>query len=141
MRDISPFLKQVQQWAAGHDDIAAVILVGSFARGAARADSDIDLVLICDDLQKYLDDDRWLKSFGVVSRVENEDWGLVQSRRVFYDDIGEVEFGLTTAPWAETNPVDAGTRRVITDGALILSDPTGMMAALMKAIEGEAGRP
>jgi hypothetical protein len=137
MRDIHGFLNQFTEWAARHEDILAVVLVGSFARGTARADSDIDLVLICDDPQRYLKDEQWLTNFGTVTGVQDEDWGLVQSKRVFYEDVGEVEFGLTTAQWVATDPVDAGTRRVIADGARILTDRTGMMASLVKAIEGE----
>ncbi len=140
MRDIHGFLNQFTEWAASREDVMAVVLVGSFARGAARDDSDIDLVLICDDPQRYLKDDQWLKNFGGVTAVQNEDWGLVQSRRVFYEGVGEVEFGLTTAQWTATNPVDAGTRRVIIDGARILYDRKGVMVALMKVMNGEIER-
>ena len=56
----------------------------------------------------------------------NEDWGLVQSRRVHYADGPEVEFGLTTTKWAAL-PLDPGTRQVVADGFEILYDPDGLL--------------
>jgi uncharacterized protein len=35
--------------------------------------------------------------------------------------------------WAATDPVDRGTRRVVTDGMRILRDPDGRLAALAAA--------
>jgi hypothetical protein len=134
MRDINPFLSQVKAWAANRPDILAIALVGSYARGAARADSDIDLVLICESAQPYLADESWLSTFGKPMRIETEDWGLVQSKRVFYDDGAEVEFGITAPEWTATDPVDEGTRQVIGDGVQIVSDPAGLLAALLRAL-------
>jgi hypothetical protein len=45
----------------------------------------------------------------------------------------EVEVGLTEPAWAATDPVDPGTRRVVTDGMRILRDPDGRLAALAAA--------
>ena len=49
----------------------------------------------------------------------------------------EVEFGVAPPSWAATDPVDEGTRRVVTDGALVLYDPKGILARLLDA----CGRP
>src|SRR5689334_14139924 len=133
MRDITLFLNQLKQWIAGQPDILAALLVGSFARGTARDDSDIDLVFITNNPDLYLKNDAWLDTFGTVSKLEDEDWGLLQSRRVFYDNGLEVEFGITTRQWAAIDPVDAGTRRVVSDGAQIVSDPSGMLQSLINA--------
>ncbi|MBZ0300217.1 MAG: nucleotidyltransferase domain-containing protein [Anaerolineae bacterium] len=137
MQDIRAFLEQLDQWLAQESAISAVLLVGSHARGAARADSDIDLVLMADDPTVYLQDPRWLTVFGQVNRAEVEDWGMVQSIRVFYADGLEVEFGLTTSQWAAVDPVDAGTEGVVRDGARILLDRPGQLAALLAAVSGQ----
>ena len=137
MRDITPFLDAVRQWAADHADVAAVLLVGSFARGTAHSESDVDLVVIMADPLPYLADAAWLSRFGVVTRVQDEDWGLVQSRRTWYAGGLEVEFGLTTRQWVATDPVDPGTREDVTDGAAIVYDPAGILAALLAAISSE----
>ncbi len=135
MRDISAFMNKLNQWLAGQAAIEAVLLVGSFARGTAREGSDVDLVIITSNPQTYLQDDRWIETFGSPTRIEHEDWGLLQSKRVFYASGLEVEFGITPPAWAATAPVDAGTRQVVTDGAAIISDPHGLLAALLEAVQ------
>jgi uncharacterized protein len=135
MHDIHPFLDQLQQWLAQQPAIMAVLLVGSHARGSARPDSDIDLVMIAQDPAAYLQDQAWLPTFGPVIQAEIEDWGLLQSIRVFYANGPEVEFGLTPPQWAATDPVDAGTQEVVADGARILLDRQGLLAALLHAVQ------
>jgi predicted nucleotidyltransferase len=41
---ISSFLKQVNKWAERGADIAAIVLVGSYARGKASESSDLEQV-------------------------------------------------------------------------------------------------
>ena len=137
MRDIGAFLDRLKGWIATQPAIIAVLLVGSYARGTARDDSDIDLVLITESPTVYLQSREWLSTFGRVVQAGVEDWGLVQSVRVFYEDGTEVEFGFTTAAWAATTPVDAGTREVVADGAQIVQDRNGMLAALLQAVRRE----
>jgi predicted nucleotidyltransferase len=139
MREIAEFFEAVKTWAAGRTDILAVGLVGSHARGTALADSDVDLVIITETPHLYLNDATWLNFFGQVIRISDEDWGLLQSRRTFYDDGLEVEFGITTGAWAALDPVDDGTRGVIADGAKAVYDPHGMWAALMAHVQGKTG--
>jgi uncharacterized protein len=137
MRDIAVFLDAVKTWAASRSDILAILIVGSHARGTARPDSDVDLVIITETPVYYLQNDQWLSNFGSVTQNQDEDWGLLQSRRTFYDDGLEVEFGITTREWAATNPLDDGTRHVIADGAQIVLDPSGLLVKLIDAVEAE----
>ena len=116
---VAQFLKSVAEWAAAQPDLAALVLVGSHARGAATESSDIDLVLLAHDPRRYLDDRHWIEHFGAVQRVTVEDYGKVTSLRVFYADGREVEYGLTDETWG-ADPADAGTQRVIADGLRVL---------------------
>ncbi len=118
---IESFLAQVVDWAAAQSDVLAVALVGSHARGAATPASDVDLVIMTTHPRRYLDDTGWVGAFGVVAQQQFEDWGKVTSVRVWYKGGQEVEFGLTTPDWL-AQPLDAGTRAVIADGARILFD-------------------
>ncbi len=134
MKDIQPLLVQITQWTSTREDIAGLLLVGSYARGAATDESDVDFVLLTHQSDPYLDYNGWLSAFGHPVKIEPEDWGMVQSRRVFYDNGLEVEFGITIPAWAAVDPVDAGTRRVIADGAQILADREGRLAVLLRAV-------
>jgi predicted nucleotidyltransferase len=135
MQDIRSFLETLSHWAKTQPDIRAVTLVGSFARGAAREDSDVDVVLMTETPQRYLQDAAWLNTFGQVASITDEDWGMVQSRRTFYSDGFEIEFSITTPQWASSDPLEEGTRRVIADGAQIIYDPDSIAAALIQAVE------
>jgi hypothetical protein len=75
--------------------VQGIALVGSYARGAARDDSDIDLVILTDQPQKYLDEMQWVERFGVAERHQTEDYGKLISLRVWYRDRYEVEYGIT----------------------------------------------
>ena len=131
---ITPFLDQITRWLAAEPGIEAALLVGSYARGAARADSDFDLVFICHAPRRYLDDNDWLGQFGEIAQLIDEDWGALHSRRVFYAGGLEVEFGIASPQWAALDPLDPGTRRVVADGAQIILDKTGILAALLRAV-------
>jgi hypothetical protein len=128
------FLADVDRWARVRPDVLAVALVGSHARGAAHAGSDIDLVLVVESAEVYLADDAWLHDFGAVVSVADEDYGIVRSRHVRYRDSGvEIEWGITDRRWV-TKPIDAGTRGVVRAGMRVLHDPHGLLSALARAV-------
>ncbi|MBZ0291335.1 MAG: nucleotidyltransferase domain-containing protein [Anaerolineae bacterium] len=129
------FIERFAQWAGDQSDIQAVALVGSYARGTAREDSDVDLVIVTSDPKLYLNDNAWVDSFGSVQSIQHEDWGLVQSKRVMYEGGLEVEFGITTTEWTQTEAVDPGTAAVVSDGMRILYDPHGVLHALQTAVD------
>jgi predicted nucleotidyltransferase len=130
---IVEFLNGVIVWATAQPGISGVALVGSHARGEARPDSDIDLVLLCTAPQAFLSDTSWVQDFGEVEARQTEDWGLVTSLRVHYQSGIEVEFGMTTPEWARL-PVDPGTRSVVLHGMQILMDRTGSLGQLQEAV-------
>lgn len=126
-------IKDFSGWALTEDNILAVGLVGSYASGKAREDSDIDLMIIVSDQQKYLKDEHWITRFGPVEKIEDESWGRLKTKRVFYKNGPEVEFNFDTEEWV--NPQDSGTRRVVTDGMKILVDKSGILQELLNGIE------
>jgi predicted nucleotidyltransferase len=119
IEDIREFLDPFVAWASGHLDVQGIALVGSYARGEAREDSDIDLVILTDRPQRYLDEVQWPKRFGVIEKRQSEDYGKLISLRIWYQNGREVEYGITTPDWAGM-PLDAGTREVIAGGMIVL---------------------
>lgn len=128
------FIKKFTNWSKNHEQILVMALVGSYARGEAKPDSDVDLVIITNQPEKFLKDDSWIKEFGEVKKQADEDYQLAQGKRVFYKNGIEAEYGITTLEWAKTDPVYSGTKRVITDGAKILYDKNGLLEKLLKAL-------
>ena len=132
------FIASALDWFANRPDVHAVALVGSHARGSARPDSDIDIVVVVDDPETYLNDTTWTSMFGNVARAVVENWGSVTSLRVFYSGGPEVEFGFTTDAWCHLPP-DPGTRAVIQAGCVILFDRAQTLSALVEACRHGAG--
>jgi hypothetical protein len=118
---VARLILDVQAWAATHPDILGVALVGSHARQTATPESDVDLVIVCETPSDLLASTDWLRFFGTPQRTTREDWGRVTSLRVWYADGLEVEFGIADRLWASA-PLEAGTRRVIEDGCVVVFD-------------------
>ena len=132
-RAVGAFLQHVTAWAIHQPSIIGVALVGSHARGAARPDSDIDLVLLCLQPGDFLHQPAWIRLFGTVEKYQLESWGQLTSLRVHYQGGFEVEFGITTTAWARL-PVDTGTRGVVAHGMRILLDRQRLLARLRQAV-------
>ncbi len=115
----------VANWAQHDDRVVAAGLCGSYARGEARPDSDIDFCIVCTDPDLLVEDRSWIYEFAKTARVAEsvEDYKLVRSVRVFYGDT-EAEFGITDPSWMEL-PLDGETARIVDAGLRILYDPVG----------------
>ena len=50
----------------------------------------------------------------------------------------EVELDVGTPAWASVDPVDPGTRKVVSDGMRVLHDPDGLPAGLVEAVRRSA---
>ncbi len=127
-------LEGVRAWAADRPDVAAVALVGSWARGTARPDSDIDLVIVTHDVAGFFAFPGWLAHFGKPTDRIEETYGVLRALRVWYADGPEVEFGVVPPSWCATDPVDSGTAGVVLDGLVALYDPVGVLARLVGAV-------
>jgi predicted nucleotidyltransferase len=131
---VQNLLKEIKNWACKNNDLDSLLLVGSYARNKAHQDSDIDLVLIFNNPKKYVNNLDWIKEFGEIEKVEIEYWGRVTSIRTCYKKGIEVEFGITSAEWAEI-PVDSGTSRVVSDGLKILVDKSKKLEQLLLEVK------
>lgn len=131
---VPALLDALRTWAEARPDVHAVGVAGSYARGTARPDSDVDVVLLTADPEAYLRDWRWLSDFGVVRSCTREDWGAVQSLRTIYAGGLEVEFGVAALSWARRDPLDPGTRQVVRDGFFIVFERGRLLTDLLTAV-------
>ena len=124
--EIDDVIDRFTRWAKDRQDIVGLLVVGSCARGAARPDSDIDIVLLTTDERRY-SDEAWGEELGLPDLIRMQSWGPISERRYSTVSGLEVEVGIGSPAWAKTDPVDPGTRRVVTDGARLLHDPAGIL--------------
>lgn len=132
--EVRELLERAREWACLRVDVVAVGLAGSWARGNARMDSDVDLVLLTTTKQDYLDDESWVRELGGLRVVKTEQWGPTMTERRFIFTSGlEIEAGFAPPLWAATDPVDLNLRPIIRKGFRILYDPEGLLERLVEA--------
>ena len=134
--EFSSVIVLVQSWAQRRPDIQAVGLAGSWARDAQRLDSDADIVVLTTCTECYALSVGWIHDVllqeAPVTRTRQ--WGPVIERRLVLPSGFELEFGFATPAWAETEPVDSGTARVVADGFRVLYDPHGILERLVDTV-------
>ena len=128
-------LERFTLWARRRADVSALALVGSWARGAADGDSDVDLILLTDTPERFTASDAWLPELGGARLVLTVAWGAILERRFELPSGLEIEFGVGTPGWAAVEPVEPGTKRVVSDGMRVLHDPEGLLSALSAACD------
>jgi hypothetical protein len=130
--EVETLLDLVPRWASGRADVRAVALVGSWANGAPTPTSDVDLVLLTDEPMLYVEGEDWVGQLGGVALLNTRSWGAIIERRFRLPSGLEVEVGVGDPSWASVEPLDEGTRRVVTDGLKALYDPEGLLETLLE---------
>jgi hypothetical protein len=136
-REVVALFADAAGWAQARTDVRAVGVVGSWARGAERMDSDVDLVVVVDDVCPYVSREDWVAGLGGGAVIRTRQWGeLCTERRVRRDSGLEIEVDFVPCAWAATGPVDHGTRTVIAAGLRVIYDPDGILGDLWSACVG-----
>ena len=131
---IEKLFQNLKSFAEREPVIRAIVLIGSFARGTAGPQSDVDLVVIASKPEKLLNDRDWVEQFGEACSCVLEDYSLVQSLRVFYKNGMEVEFGITSLDWiAETELKSTG--KILSGGYRVIYDPGNLIDAFFGRVE------
>lgn len=131
--EVRNLLERVRMWAEARPDVVAVGMAGSWARGDARMDSDVDLVILTHEPRGYVEGETWIQTFGGLRIVRTQAWGPMTERRFVLSSGLEVEAGIVPPSWAVTDPVDPELPPIIRDGFRILYDPEERLARLLEA--------
>lgn len=132
--EVRDICQRLTTWAHQRDDIRALAMVGSWARGTPRADSDLDLVILTDAPTLYTESEDWLEVLDRPPLIRAERFGVLSERRVRLPSGLEIEFGIVSPAWASIDPLDPGTERVARDGLIALHDPEALLARLRTAV-------
>jgi uncharacterized protein len=141
--DANAIVRAVADWAICREDIRAMALVGSWARGDPHQGSDVDLLLLSDRADEYRARQEWLAEidfesagYGIASS-EGASYGVVWSCHVVTSPAGMVELTFAQRSWAQADTIDAGTRRVVKDAFRIIFDKDGALAKLVSVVMSE----
>ena len=132
----TPHHERAVKLGRSEGEIVAVGLVGSWARAEARADSDVDLIVLTTAPSALLNADGWhSRVHPDATLIRSNDFGAIHERRLLLPNGLEVEVGIGAPSWADTRPVDAGTRVVVVGGMRPVYDPVGLLDVLLGAVE------
>lgn len=141
-QQVDHIIQLIVQWAIEQQAISAAALVGSWARGTAHAKSDVDLMflskqpLLFRKNTDWVNEIKWGKHW--VRSWKDKDYGAVWSRHVQLDsqplNCVEIEFSFGHKTWASIDPIDPGTKEVVSDGCQILYDPEGSLSELVRSV-------
>jgi hypothetical protein len=134
----------VAAWVTAEPSCRALALVGSWARREATPASDLDLLVLATSLDRWSGSLEWLSATGLaaagyqVRAAERARYGRVFSWHIELEGEGLVELTFADPSWAEREPIDPGTRRVVADGMVIVADKDGLLTALQQQVEQES---
>jgi hypothetical protein len=126
----------VRIWLEGRNDLRAFALVGSWARGNPKPSSDLDLIIIASDPEKYRRPGTWLCDIQFATAAFEIDhyttgkYGDVWSCHVYLKPDAEVELTFASPGWANADPPDPGTKFVVADAFRIIVDKDGVLERL-----------
>lgn len=133
-REVEELLAHLPGWAARREDVRAVALVGSHARGGAGPASDVDVVLLTEDPAAYIERSDWVDSLAAGAQlIATRQWGPLTEKRVRLPGGLEAEVGVAPPSWAVVDPVDPGTRSVVEGGLRPVYDPHAVLSKLAQA--------
>ena len=115
------FFDKLKEYARKTSHIESIVVVGSYARGTNKENSDLDLVILTSNKPDMAANQDFVQDFGEVYKQQTEYYGACTSIRVWYKDGKEVEFGIVDPTWV-SKPLDAGTHKVLSDGYKIVID-------------------
>ncbi len=134
----------IARWLDNEPACRALAIAGSWARGDATPDSDLDLLILTPTIERWKDNADWLPKTGLAAaghRVISSarvQYGVVFSWHVLLHPDARVEFTFADLSWAKGFPVDPGTRRVVSDGIEIMIDKDGLLALLRRQVRQQA---
>ena len=118
---IEKIFNELKAFAENIPHIEIVIIVGSYARGTNKENSDLDIVIITSNKSGMIENQEFTQIFGEVCKQQTEYYGACTSIRAWYKDGKEIEFGIVEPSWISM-PLDSGTYKVLSDGYKIVID-------------------
>ena len=115
------FFNELKEYARNISHIESIFIVGSYARGTNKENSDLDIVIITSNKSEMVLNQDFTQEFGEIDKQQTEYYGACTSIRVWYKNGKEIEFGIVEPSWIST-PLDAGTYQVLSDGYKIIID-------------------
>jgi uncharacterized protein len=139
-------LAVVRQMVRARDDLRALAICGSWARGSPRADSDLDLLILAREPGEWRADLGWLRDLPFeqtgfrIHAVKTATYGAVWSAHIRLGLNIELEITFGETAWAADAPIDPGTLRIVSDGIAIDVDKDRLLTKLVGRVSASGAR-
>lgn len=80
------FFDKLKEYARNTSYIESIIIVGSYAKGTNRENSDLDIVIVTSNKTGMISSQDFIHNFGDVYKQQTEYYGACTSIRVWYKD-------------------------------------------------------
>jgi len=116
--------------------LRALAVCGSWARGNPRPDSDLDILIVAQDVVPWRNEQRWVgglpfeKAQLAYRSHRTAKYGVAWSAHICLEPDAELELTFVSTSWTCVDPIDPGTRDVVSDAFRIIVDKDGHLARL-----------
>lgn len=135
---------RIADWARERTDVHAAVIVGSQARAETAADrwSDLDVILVVEEPNAYLDDLSWVMAFGapLLTFVEPTAVGNERELRVLFETGEDLDLPLIPMSRLDLLTEDETIAEVLGRGYRVLVDDIGLEERLRAASLGPRQR-
>lgn len=144
--EVDAVVRAVHHLVLADERVVGAALCGSWAAGRPTMASDVDLIVVTHDRDELVADGGWARAAlpAPAELVRRRRWGphLTELRYRLGSGL-EVEIGVVDAAWVSTDPVDPGTRQVVSDGVQVIYDPAHLLAGVVSGISSDdrSGEP
>lgn len=119
-------MSMVKEWLIKTDEVILGLLIGSYARGEQREDSDVDYIIMVNNMNQFIEDTHWTSKFGEVVSIQQEIYEEVTALRVYYTEDIELEFGFVLEDWL-SQPLKETTKEALNNGKKVLKDTKNLL--------------
>ena len=131
-------IEKIIYFAGKNADIEAIIMIGSQCRKIKPADkySDLDLIIVTDKPDKYINDDKWLNNFGeIVCTFVEPTIGGGKERRVLYNDNRDIDFSVVPSSYkfSDKHFTDPTTLSTFEKGYKVIYDKLNIVEDMLKS--------
>jgi aminoglycoside 6-adenylyltransferase len=141
MNNYETITNKLVEWATRNEDIRALVLIGSRARTNAPTNcwsdadewSDLDVIVIAQDISVYVQTADWIHAFGkpLLTFTETAFDGSVE-RRVLYEGFLDVDFALSDPDGFRRELALDAVRAIFRRGYRVLLDKDGWQALIQE---------
>jgi len=136
---LQKIIPAILEWTTLREEITGVALTGSYARGEAREDSDIDLLVFVKDPETF-GQTRWIKNINwskINLEFRSSNDGYYRSNRftqIFFTNGLEIEFIFPDREWLSDAPLKPDNVHILKKGFVILYDREQKLKQLQRKL-------